>query len=65
MGEITKLTGRVYHCFDYYGAPDADRIIIAMGSVNDVVEANINAPGLGNLRNLHISNHIKTNDNGV
>ena len=41
MSEITKLTGREYHCFDYYGAPDADRIIISMGSVNDVVEETV------------------------
>jgi len=41
MGEITKLTGRIYHCFDYYGAPDADRIIISMGAVNDVVEETV------------------------
>ena len=41
MAEITKLTGREYHCFDYYGAPDADRIIIAMGSVTDVCEETV------------------------
>ena len=41
MNQITKLTGRTYHCFDYYGAPDADRIIISMGSVNDVVEETV------------------------
>ena len=41
MSEITKLTGREYHCFDYYGAPDADRIIISMGTVNDVVEETV------------------------
>ena len=39
--EITKLTGREYHCFDYYGAPDADRVIVAMGSVTDVVEETV------------------------
>ena len=33
MDKITKLTGREYHCFDYYGAADADRVIVAMGSV--------------------------------
>ena len=33
MGEITKLTGREYHLFNYYGAPDAERVIVAMGSV--------------------------------
>lgn len=41
MNEITKLTGREYHCFDYYGAPDADRIIIAMGAVNDVISETV------------------------
>lgn len=32
MQEINKLTGRDYHLYNYYGAPDADRIIILMGS---------------------------------
>ncbi len=32
MGEISKITGREYHLFNYYGHPEADRIIIAMGS---------------------------------
>ncbi|MBD7912378.1 MULTISPECIES: pyruvate:ferredoxin (flavodoxin) oxidoreductase [Clostridium] len=41
MSKITSLTGREYHCFDYYGAPDADRIIIAMGSVTDVCEETV------------------------
>src|SRR5471030_452522 len=41
MSQITKITGREYHCFDYYGATDADRIIISMGSVNDVVEETV------------------------
>ncbi len=33
MTEISKITGREYHIFNYYGAPDADKLIIAMGSV--------------------------------
>ena len=41
MAEITKLTGREYHCFDYYGAPDADRVIITMGSSTDVAEETV------------------------
>ena len=41
MAEISKITGREYHCFDYYGAEDADRVIVAMGSVTDVVEETI------------------------
>ncbi len=32
MADIAKVTGRVHHVFDYFGAPDADRIIIAIGS---------------------------------
>ncbi|HEY8346633.1 MAG TPA: pyruvate:ferredoxin (flavodoxin) oxidoreductase [Symbiobacteriaceae bacterium] len=32
MDQLAKLTGRQYHLFDYYGAPDAERIIILMGS---------------------------------
>jgi pyruvate-ferredoxin/flavodoxin oxidoreductase len=38
MKEITKLTGREYHLFNYYGAQDADRIIIAMGSMCETIE---------------------------
>ena len=34
MGKINALTGRDYHLFNYYGAPDADRVVIAMGSVS-------------------------------
>lgn len=41
MQEINKLTGRNYQLFNYYGAPDADRIIISMGSVNDCIEETI------------------------
>lgn len=32
MQEINKLTGRDYHLYNYYGAPDAERVIILMGS---------------------------------
>jgi pyruvate-ferredoxin/flavodoxin oxidoreductase len=38
MGEITKLTGRDYKPFQYYGAPDAENIIIAMGSINETTK---------------------------
>ena len=41
MTQITKLTGREYHCFDYYGHEEADRVIIAMGSACDVVEETV------------------------
>lgn len=32
MQEINKITGRDYHIFNYYGAPDAERVIVIMGS---------------------------------
>jgi pyruvate-ferredoxin/flavodoxin oxidoreductase len=38
MKAISKLTGREYNLFDYYGDPEATRIIIAMGSVVETAE---------------------------
>ena len=38
MAEISKITGREYHLFNYYGAEDADRVIIAMGSVTEAAK---------------------------
>lgn len=35
LKEISKVTGREYHLFDYYGAADAERIIILMGSATE------------------------------
>ena len=48
MDKISAITGRTYHLFDYYGAPDADRVIVAIGSVSDIckdVADAINASG--------------------
>jgi pyruvate-ferredoxin/flavodoxin oxidoreductase len=38
MDQFAAQTGRAYHLFDYYGAPDADRVIVLMGSGADVAE---------------------------
>ena len=38
MQEISKLTGREYHPFTYYGAEDAENIIVAMGSVTSTIK---------------------------
>ena len=38
MAEISKLTGRHYAPFTYYGAKDAENIIVAMGSVTDTIK---------------------------
>ncbi len=43
MAKISALTGREYHCFNYYGAPDADRVVVAMGSVSGCVEETVDA----------------------
>ncbi len=41
MADLAKITGREHHLFDYYGAKDADRIIIAMGSVCQAVQETV------------------------
>ena len=37
MKEVSKITGRNYGLFDYYGDPEAERVIIAMGSVSECI----------------------------
>ena len=41
MKEVSKITGRNYGLFDYYGDPEADRVIIAMGSVTECIRETI------------------------
>ena len=48
MEKVSKMTGRDYKLFNYYGAPDADRVIVAMGSVCEALEEvidHLNAKG--------------------
>ena len=42
MDQFANLTGRVYHLFDYVGAPDAERIIVMMGSGAETAEETVN-----------------------
>ncbi|MEG2075432.1 MAG: pyruvate:ferredoxin (flavodoxin) oxidoreductase, partial [Victivallaceae bacterium] len=42
MDQVAKLTGRQMHLFDYVGAADADKVIVAMGSGCDTIEETIN-----------------------
>ena len=42
MDQISDLTGRSYKPFDYVGAPDAENIIVAMGSVCETIEETMN-----------------------
>ncbi|UWG97895.1 pyruvate:ferredoxin (flavodoxin) oxidoreductase [Dehalobacter sp. DCM] len=41
MNQYKELTGREYKLFEYYGAPDAERVIIVMGSVGDTISETI------------------------
>ncbi len=41
MDKVNEKIGTDYKLFNYYGAPDADHVIIAMGSVNDTIEETI------------------------
>ena len=38
MNQVNEKLGTNYHLFDYYGAPDADRIVVCMGSFCDTLE---------------------------
>ena len=42
MAQISRLTGREYDLFNYYGAPDAERVIVAMGSVSGCAQEVVN-----------------------
>jgi pyruvate-ferredoxin/flavodoxin oxidoreductase len=42
MEQVGALTGRYYHLFDYVGAPDAERVIVSMGSSCEVIEETVN-----------------------
>ena len=41
MEQLYQITGRRYHLFDYAGAPDAENIIVSMGSSCDVIEETV------------------------
>jgi len=41
MKEVTKKTGREYHPFTYYGAEDAEHVIVAMGSVTETIRETV------------------------
>ncbi len=43
LGEISKITGREYHVFNYYGDPEATDVVIAMGSASGVIRDAVDA----------------------
>jgi len=42
MDKFAKLTGRAYHLFDYVGAPDAERVVVLMGTGADTMDETVN-----------------------
>jgi pyruvate-ferredoxin/flavodoxin oxidoreductase len=38
MQKVSQITGREYHPYTYYGAPDAENVIVAMGSINETIK---------------------------
>ena len=60
MGKINAVTGEDYHLFNYYGAPDAEKVIVAMGSVSgtarEVVAAENAAGGKTGFLQVHLFN---------
>ena len=47
MKQVSELTGRTYNLFDYVGAPDAENVIVSMGSSCDVIEETVNFANAG------------------
>ena len=43
MAQMSELTGRKHSLFDYYGAADAENVVIAMGSVTEALEETVDA----------------------
>ena len=43
MAKVSALTGRTYNLFDYVGAPDAEKVIVSMGSSCETIEEVVNA----------------------
>ena len=41
LNKLAAVTGRKYGLFDYYGAPDADRVVVAMGSSTEAIKEGI------------------------
>lgn len=43
MDDFAKLTGRQYHVYEYHGAPDAERVVVLMGSGAETVHETVDA----------------------
>ena len=58
FGEINAITGRDYKLFNYYGAPDATDIVVAMGSVSGAVREAVDELNRGGARTGFVQVHL-------
>ena len=58
FGEINALTGRDYKLFNYYGAPDATDVVVAMGSVSGAVREAVDELNRGGARTGFVQVHL-------
>ena len=58
MQQISALTGRDYKLFNYYGAPDAEDILIAMGSVTGAVQETVDALNAQGKKTGYVQVHL-------
>ncbi|MBO4757433.1 MAG: pyruvate:ferredoxin (flavodoxin) oxidoreductase [Bacteroidales bacterium] len=58
FGEINVLTGRDYRLFNYYGAPDATDVVVAMGSVSGAVREAVDELNRGGARTGFVQVHL-------
>lgn len=58
MQDINRITGRDYHLFNYYGAPDATDVVVAMGSVSGTVKEAVDQLNASGARTGFIQVHL-------
>lgn len=58
MQKLSKMCGREYHPFTYYGAPDAENIIVAMGSITETIKETVDYMNYKNAKVGLISVHL-------
>lgn len=58
MDKISDLTGRTYKLFNYYGAPDAEHVIIAMGSVTGAIQETVDALNAQGKKTGYVQVHL-------
>lgn len=59
MKQISEITGREYHLFNYTGAPDAELVLVAMGSGAQTIEETVKLlVEKGEKSRLHQRSHV-------